>query len=210
MTRRGVGRGVAALACIGAISGCGASTGAGPTSSQSATTSTSDQGSSTQPTTTSADRSAPVLASATSSDRDIPLELQLNQLSRDGSLMTLNFTIRNAGAPRDPSAPNAASQGDKWQVSGFLDDGASPPGDISQLDTVDGIYVLDQANRKKYPVVHDSKGVCVCSGNGGATFVSPGQSIRFYATFGAPPPDVKRVDVAIPHFGTINSVPIEG
>ena len=74
--------------------------------------------------------------------------------------------------------------------------------------TLDGIYLVDGQNRKKYLVAHDSAGQPLTDSSLSGTFVEPGQFVTLSATLAAPPADVAAVDVFIPHFGTLAGVPI--
>ncbi len=41
-----------------------------------------------------------------------------------------------------------------------------------------------------------------------SAFVTPDAPLTLSATFGAPPPQVRRVDVFVPRFGTFKDVPL--
>ena len=48
----------------------------------------------------------------------------------------------------------------------------------------------------------------MCDSNLGAQFVGDGTTTVLSATYGAPPADVKAMDVVVPRFGTFKDVPI--
>ncbi len=75
-------------------------------------------------------------------------------------------------------------------------------------DTLDDIYLVDGANRKKYLVGRDAQNLCTCDTDLGRGFISAGAPLTLSATFGAPPPDVRAVDVFVPRFGTFKDVPL--
>lgn len=69
-----------------------------------------------------------------------------------------------------------------------------------------GIHLLDPANKKKYFVVTDSEKSCVCSKN--IDDIAAGGRASLWAKFPAPPPEVTKVTVEIPHFQPMDDVPI--
>lgn len=88
-----------------------------------------------------------------------------------------------------------------WQVHNFFS--AQP---VSN-PTVDGVFLIDTKNAKKHLVAQDSEGKCVCSRIGGL-FLKTDDSALLSATFAAPPPDVRAMDVHIPVVGTLANVPL--
>ena len=81
-------------------------------------------------------------------------------------------------------------------------------GDVSRdsYNDVSGIHLLDPTNKKKYFVVTDAEKHCVCSKN--IEDVGPGQKVNLWAKFPAPPPEVTKVTIEIPHFQPMDDVPI--
>jgi hypothetical protein len=201
------------LACLAlAAAGCsGSGTGArsaSTTTTPSGATSSGQLAASTALTGTTTGQgtgaAAPAGLSRDAAAKQTKLRITLNELHRAGGLVTLNLTFTNLEPP-DP----AANPG--YQVAGFFDDGDSNgfKGSVSlSLDSVDGIYLVDNANKKRYPVARDSTRRCVCSAHLEAVFIAPGESTILSATFGAPPADVQAVDVFVPHAGTFHDVPV--
>ena len=72
---------------------------------------------------------------------------------------------------------------------------------------VSGIHLLDPVNKKKYFVVTDAERKCVCSTE--VADVEPGQKVNLWAKFPAPPADVQRITIEIPHFAPIDDVQIQ-
>jgi hypothetical protein len=132
-----------------------------------------------------------IVATGTTSDKQFTIKVELFQLRRRGGLVTLNFKVANT----------VVGSTDSWFVGDFF--GGNEVNDF----TVSGIYLVDTANKKRYPAARDTNGRCVCSNT--RVGVSPGQSMTLFATFAAPPTDVKSVDVAIPHVGAFPGVPLE-
>lgn len=74
------------------------------------------------------------------------------------------------------------------------------------FNTVGGVNLVDGANRKKYFVVRDSENNCLCSR--GLKDIPPNSRGNLWAKFPAPPDDVQKISIVIPHFGPIDDVPI--
>ena len=68
-----------------------------------------------------------------------------------------------------------------------------------------GAYLLDAANKKKYLVVRDTEGKCVCSG---VDNLEDGKKMNIWATYPAPPAEVTEMTVIVPLFEPIEGVPI--
>ncbi|MGQ0486181.1 MAG: hypothetical protein ACT4SY_12620 [Hyphomicrobiales bacterium] len=75
---------------------------------------------------------------------------------------------------------------------------AAPYG-LMEYNDLREVHLIDAAGKKKYLVIKDSDGKCVCSG--GLTQQSmSGKSINLWARFPAPPAEVKEISVVFPHF----------
>jgi hypothetical protein len=75
-----------------------------------------------------------------------------------------------------------------------------------EAGTVDGIYLVDAANKKKYLVVKDADKHCLCSRN--LEHFASKSSANLWAKFPAPPDSVPKVGVVVPHFIPMDDVPI--
>ena len=71
---------------------------------------------------------------------------------------------------------------------------------------IGGVHLIDQEGKKKYFVARDSEGNCVCSRD--QKDLPAGQRRNLWAKFPAPPADVKRISVVIPHFSPMDDVPV--
>ena len=71
---------------------------------------------------------------------------------------------------------------------------------------VSGVHLIDPVNKKKYFVVTDAEKHCVCSTE--IADVKAGTQVNVWAKFPAPPADVQKVTIEIPHFQPIDDVPI--
>jgi hypothetical protein len=75
-----------------------------------------------------------------------------------------------------------------------------------EFGSIGGIHLIDAANKKKYFVVRDADGACVCSSN--IANIAAGSQSVLWAKFPAPPDDVQKITVEIPHFPPFEDVPI--
>jgi hypothetical protein len=76
----------------------------------------------------------------------------------------------------------------------------------SEGGSVDGIYLVDLAGKKKYEVVRDSDKHCICSR--GIQPVPSKSSANYWAKFPAPPDSVDKVGIAFPHFIPLDDTPL--
>lgn len=73
--------------------------------------------------------------------------------------------------------------------------------------SMEEVYLVDPDGLKRYLTVLDSEDRCLCSTN--LFNVEPGERLEAFATFAAPPREVKAVTVVIPTFQPASNVPIE-
>ena len=129
--------------------------------------------------------SAAVLATTDGEFPDLRVEVQ--ELKRtSGGTLTLKFSVIN-------------DSDQKFFLGGKL-------GGSSYGYNVSGVDLVDAAGRKKYLVILDSEKRCLCSTIEGE--VEPKSRIKVYAKFPAPPEDVKKITIEIPHFTPMEDVPI--
>lgn len=83
---------------------------------------------------------------------------------------------------------------------------ADPKHEVTDYGSVGGVQLLDEAGKKRYFVVRDTQNKCVCSQKVGD--IQPGSSKSLWAKFPAPPANVQKISVVIPHFGPMDDVPI--
>lgn len=114
------------------------------------------------------------------------LELEVWAISRANGTATLAFAVANRSSGPYGMGGELASNG--------------VAGDVS------GVSLVDAGNLKRYLVLLDPEGGCVCSLTDGVA-MDPGGSAFFYATFTAPPAEVTRITVETP-MGTVAAVPI--
>jgi hypothetical protein len=145
----------------------------------------------------------PVLAQARTADNGYPLQVTVNRLKVEGQLLQLTFSVTNATNNRDANA---------WQPSSFFTNGMwdTEVNAFSLADayTVDGVYLIDPKNAKRYLVARADSRLCVCTMTKEIK-VAPGTTASFDATFKAPPQDVSTLTVVIPKTPAFTSVPVQ-
>jgi hypothetical protein len=72
--------------------------------------------------------------------------------------------------------------------------------------TISGVTLVDEKNKKKYFIVQDSENKYLCSS--GLDSVKPKSRINLWAKFPAPPEDVEKISILVPHFQPMDDVPI--
>jgi hypothetical protein len=131
---------------------------------------------------------AELLATA---DGEAPgVSLEIHQLKASNGTVLLTFTIKNDGEKEfDPDSLNDTMTGK-----------------TPDYHSISGVYLTDAANKKKYLVMYDTANQCLCSR--GTQNIHPKSSANLWAKFPAPPDNVKKVGITIPHFLPIEDVPI--
>jgi hypothetical protein len=143
-------------------------------------------------TTTSAPAAAAPAGAIASTDGEKPgTHIDITELKRtSGGTVNLKFTLSNTGSEKLGMSSNL---GDHVVSSDYY-------------RGVSGIHLIDPVNKKKYFVVTDSEKNCLCSKD--APDIDPGGKLNLWAKFPAPPPEVAKVTIEIPHFAPIDDVPI--
>jgi hypothetical protein len=127
---------------------------------------------------------APVLATAEGEQPGVRAEV--TELKRaSGGTINLKFVIVN-------------------ESDGSFDSRSRLMGE--EYASVDGITLIDPVGKKKYFVVRDTEKHCVCSRN--VNNVGKKSRSNLWAKFPAPPEDVQKISVTIPHFQPMDDVPI--
>jgi len=124
------------------------------------------------------------------SDGDKPgIRIEVVELKRtSGNTVNLKFAMIN----------------DSDQDMGFGYDFGE--GSTSDIGTVAGAHLVDAEGKKKYFVVRDTEGACLCSR--GLNSIKPKTRANLWAKFPAPPDDVQKITVVIPHFTPMDDVPV--
>lgn len=74
------------------------------------------------------------------------------------------------------------------------------------FSSIGGVHLIDAAGKKKYFVVRDTEKKCVCSQK--LKDLEPKSRMNLWAKFPAPPDNVEKISVVIPHFMPLDDVPI--
>ena len=134
--------------------------------------------------------SDPVAGLASSDGEQTGTRVIVNSLKRGPNMLTLRFTLRNdSSAPLETAANHFGGGGD------YID-----------TRNVSGIFLTDAAAKKKYFVVADSDKHCLCSEH--VDDVLAKSVVTLWAQFPAPPANVQKITVTVPHFQPVDDVPI--
>src|SRR5438067_1900261 len=183
---------VAFLACSKKEPATATSSSAAPTAT--ATTATAAPPPAAAPATTAA-AAAPAAAApagiASADGETSGMKVVVQELKRtSGGTISMKFTITNG---TDKRTRGGNEFGDKDHE--YID-----------YNTVGGVQLVDEAGKKKYFVVRDTAGKCVCSQ--GIKEISPGETVNLWARFPSPPDAVQKITVIVPHFQPMDDVPI--
>lgn len=76
----------------------------------------------------------------------------------------------------------------------------------SDYRTIGGVHLVDPVGKKKYLVVRDAATKCVCSTE--VQDVKPKARVNLWIKFPAPPADVQKFSIVVPHFSPMDDVPL--
>uniref|UniRef100_A0AAU2V4R4 Secreted protein n=1 Tax=Streptomyces sp. NBC_00003 TaxID=2903608 RepID=A0AAU2V4R4_9ACTN len=119
--------------------------------------------------------------------------LTVNSVTRDsGGFITVSGQFKNSGS--ENFNHTSAWAGNERDV-------------LASGDSVAGATLVDKVGKKRYYVLRDTGGKCLCTM--GISSVDAGQTVPFFAQFPAPPNGTKDVDFQLPTFPTM-TVPVSG
>jgi hypothetical protein len=95
---------------------------------------------------------------------------------------------------------------DSDKAIGFGYNFADPDHQIRDHGSIGAVQLVDPVGKKKYFVARDSEGKCVCSTD--IPDVAPHSHLSLWAKFPAPPDDVQKISIVIPHFQPLDDVAI--
>ncbi|MBV8546390.1 MAG: hypothetical protein JO093_00545 [Acidobacteria bacterium] len=95
---------------------------------------------------------------------------------------------------------------DSENAIGFGYNFADPDHEIRDHGSIGAVQLVDPVGKKKYFVARDSEGKCVCSTK--VPDVAPHSRVSLWAKFPAPPDDVQKISIVIPHFQPLDDVAI--
>ena len=162
------------------------------TTSTHSTSTTATAASATQTTATTASAAPATGAIASTDGEKTGTHIDVTELKRtSGGTVNLKFTITNSG-----------SESFNTHGAYFGDSAVS----ADNYRDVSGVHLVDPVNKKKYFVVVDTDRKCLCSKE--IPDVKAGEKINVWAKFPAPPPEVTKVTIEIPHFQPMDDVTI--
>ena len=95
---------------------------------------------------------------------------------------------------------------DSENAIGFGYNFADPDHQITDHGSIGAVQLVDPVGKKKYFVARDADGKCVCSTK--IPDVAPHSRLSLWAKFPAPPDDVQKISIVIPHFQPLDDVAI--
>ena len=113
--------------------------------------------------------------------------VQVSELKVSNGTVMLKFTLVNNGSTSfdpDSLADKTVQHADYHSIS--------------------GIYLIDPVNKKKYLVVYDTDTHCICSRE--SHNIAANSSATLWAKFSAPPEDVQKIGIVVPHFLPMDDV----
>ncbi|MFB7306172.1 hypothetical protein [Streptomyces sp. NPDC056192] len=196
-TRRAVAAVSMAAALALAVTACGSDDGGktkdpGSSSSSSAPNKPSDGDKGSQEDTAAGDKVDPNVKLAEVKG-DKGMLLVINEVKRDsGGFVTVQGELKNQG---DVAVNPSAWSGSETAIVN------------KNLNSVGGATLVDKAGKKRYYILRDTDGRCLCTV--GMTAVQPGSSLPVFMQFPAPPSTTTEVDFSLPTFAT-TSLKISG
>ncbi|MER5869389.1 hypothetical protein [Streptomyces sp. NPDC002044] len=182
--RGGATMAVAAVLAL-TLAGCGGADGKSD-SKEPAKTSAAQPSSGSSPSAPEGGNStAPVQVLATVNGES-GIVLTINSVAREaGGFVTVNGQIKNTG--NQQFVKTGAWRGGERELSG-------------SGESVAGATLVDKAGKKRYYVLRDTDGRCLCTT--GVAGIDVGATVPFFAQFPAPPPATTDVDFTLPTFAT--------
>jgi hypothetical protein len=130
----------------------------------------------------------PVLATADGEKPGVKIEVQ--ELKRtSGDTLTLKFALINDSA-------------ELFNFGYALSD----PARADDYNSISGANLIEGVGKKKYFVVRDTEGTCLCSR--GLSSLASKSRANLWVKFPAPPTDVSKITVVVPHFTPMEDVSI--
>jgi len=132
-------------------------------------------------------KTPPILATTDGENPGVRVEVvELKRVS--GGTVNLKFVLIN--------------DGEKNMDFGY----AFGEGSTIDFGSIAGVHLIDSTGKKKYFVIRDSEKKCLCSQ--GLKSVASKSRMNLWAKFPAPPDNVEKITVVIPHFMPMDDVPI--
>ncbi|MFJ4854685.1 hypothetical protein [Streptomyces sp. NPDC088730] len=114
------------------------------------------------------------------------LTLIVNEVKRDsGGFVTVSAVIKNGG--------DGIRSGGQWAGTESTILAQNP-------NSVAGATLVDKVGKKRYYILRDTDGRCLCTT--GLSAIQPGKSVSVFMQFPAPPETTTEVDFTLPTFAT--------
>lgn len=114
------------------------------------------------------------------------LTLVVNEVKRDsGGFVTVSAVIKNGG--------DGIRSGGQWAGTESTILAQNP-------NSVAGATLVDKVGKKRYYILRDTDGRCLCTT--GLSAIQPGKSVSIFMQFPAPPETTTEVDFTLPTFAT--------
>jgi hypothetical protein len=126
----------------------------------------------------------------------VPLRLDVTGLERLDGMVELRVAVTNTGRRSTPD----------FEPYSNFDDPRLPTG--QGLYSLSGASLIDAEGERAYLTIVDSEGTCLCTGRLSEVAIAADDSFEMYADFGGLPEELDQVDVQVPGFPTVASVPI--
>ncbi|SFX34763.1 hypothetical protein [Streptomyces atratus] len=180
-----------------AVTGCGADDGGGTkdtgSPSSPASPESSDEGKGTKQEDTAAGENVDPNVKLAEAKGEKDMLLVVNQVKRDsGGFVTVQGELKNQG---DVAVNPSVWAGNENAIV------------TNNLNSVGGATLVDKAGKKRYYILRDTDGRCLCTT--GMSAVQPGKSVPVFMQFPAPPAATTEVDFNLPTFAT-TSLKISG
>lgn len=165
-----------------ALTGCGGNAKADKPAEPSASKPQGSAG--TSPTGVAKSDAPPVSQILATVNGEAGMVLTINKAARDaGGFLTIEGQLKNTGGT--PYVNTAPWRGNELNSSGV---------------SVAGVTLVDKLGKKRYYVLRDTDGRCLCTT--GLNIIEASQTIPFFAQFPAPPSSTAEVDFSLPTFAT--------
>ena len=182
---------VALLACSKNEPAPATSSSAAPTATIATTANTPAPPPAAAPATGTAPAAAAPAGIASADGETSGVKVVVQELKRtSGGTVSMKFSITNGS--------------DKAVGGGY--EFADKDHEIGDHGSVGGVQLIDEGGKKKYFVVRDTAGKCVCSQ--GVHSLKPGDTVNVWARFPAPPDSVQKITIIVPHFQPMDDVPL--
>jgi hypothetical protein len=164
---------------------------------------------------------APVTTSSAATTSSAPAPVATTSAAAPAAVATTSSGIASAdgekpGTRVDVSELKRGSGGTVTLKMAFVNDSdkaigfgynfADPDHQIRDHGSIGAVHLVDPVGKKKYFVARDADDKCVCST--GIPDVAPHSRLSLWAKFPAPPDDVQKISIVIPHFQPLDDVTI--